>query len=239
MRLSRRLAGRSTLVLAALATVVLLWITSAPVSSGPTSWLLGDANCDQGVNSIDATFVLQLDAGLLGSVPCPQNADVRFDGSINSVDAALILQSEAGLLTRCHEVQPGEEMVAELILIDHQTSFAPGEPVSMMLTFTNCGHGPVTRGYGTAQQYDFTVSNASGEEVWRWSRDRAFALVVTYQTFEPGETTVYGATWDQLTNDGEPVPPGMYSALGYDVGCNETRPGQCEFGDRAVLQIEP
>ena len=60
--------------------------------------LPGDVNCDGIVNSIDAALVLQQEAGLLGSVPCPQNADLNHDGRINSVDAAIILQMVAGLL---------------------------------------------------------------------------------------------------------------------------------------------
>ncbi len=59
---------------------------------------LGDANCDGLVNAIDAALELQLTAGLIDSVPCPQNADVNGDGLSNSIDAALILQIEAGLL---------------------------------------------------------------------------------------------------------------------------------------------
>lgn len=60
--------------------------------------LLGDANCDGTVNSIDALGILQLDAGLVGSLACQQAADVNSDGSISAVDAALILQFTAGLL---------------------------------------------------------------------------------------------------------------------------------------------
>lgn len=60
--------------------------------------LIGDANCDGTVNRIDAAIVLQFSAGLITSVPCPQNVDVNNDGAINSVDAALILQYVAGLI---------------------------------------------------------------------------------------------------------------------------------------------
>jgi hypothetical protein len=58
----------------------------------------GDANCDGEVDPIDAALVLQLDAGLVDSLPCEDNADHNHDGDINSLDAALILQKSAGLL---------------------------------------------------------------------------------------------------------------------------------------------
>ena len=59
---------------------------------------MGDVNCDDVVNAIDAALVLQLNAGLLGSVACAEGADVNGDGDITSVDAALILQFSAGLI---------------------------------------------------------------------------------------------------------------------------------------------
>jgi hypothetical protein len=42
--------------------------------------------------------VLQNSAGLLASLPCPQNGDVNGDGRINAIDAQLILQFVAGFL---------------------------------------------------------------------------------------------------------------------------------------------
>ncbi len=60
--------------------------------------LLGDANCDGYVNSVDAALILQFDAHLIDSLPCQDSADANGDGFINSIDAAIILQRDAGLL---------------------------------------------------------------------------------------------------------------------------------------------
>ncbi len=60
--------------------------------------LPGDANCDGIVDPIDAAFILQFSAGLLGSFPCTGGADVNGDGITNPLDAALILQYAAGLI---------------------------------------------------------------------------------------------------------------------------------------------
>ena len=64
------------------------------IKSTPT----GDVNCDDTVDSIDASLALQFNASLLGSLTCAGGADVNDDGRINSIDAALILQFVAGLL---------------------------------------------------------------------------------------------------------------------------------------------
>ena len=72
----------------------------APFDSGTAggNGLVGDANCNGGVDSLDALFILQFSAGLLPSLGCPQNADANGDGEVSSLDAALVLQYAAGLL---------------------------------------------------------------------------------------------------------------------------------------------
>jgi hypothetical protein len=57
---------------------------------------VGDVDCSAEVTSIDAALVLQLVAGLLGTLPCQDAADVNESGDINAIDAALILQLTAG-----------------------------------------------------------------------------------------------------------------------------------------------
>ncbi len=72
--------------------------TAAPPTATPGP-LSGDANGDGTVNSIDAALILQLDAGLIDSLPSQETADVNGDGSIDSIDATLILQLDAGLIS--------------------------------------------------------------------------------------------------------------------------------------------
>ena len=72
--------------------------TEIPSPTPIIKFLMGDANCDSRVNSIDSAFILQFSAGLLGEVPCENEADASADGTINAIDATLILQHSAGLI---------------------------------------------------------------------------------------------------------------------------------------------
>jgi len=72
--------------------------TRTPTVTPTPDRIAGDVNCDRLVNAVDAALVLQLNAGLVTTLACQENADVNASGRIDSIDAALILQFEAGLL---------------------------------------------------------------------------------------------------------------------------------------------
>ncbi|MEX2159394.1 MAG: hypothetical protein WEB04_08330 [Dehalococcoidia bacterium] len=64
----------------------------------PEAYIAADVDCNGQTNSIDAAFVLQLEAGLLDALPCDASGDATLDGSTNSIDATVILQLVAGLI---------------------------------------------------------------------------------------------------------------------------------------------
>ncbi len=70
----------------------------APTATATRPRPNGDVDCNGQANSIDAVYVLQYGAGMLGNLACRHNGDLSGDGRINSVDSALILQFTAGLL---------------------------------------------------------------------------------------------------------------------------------------------
>ena len=72
---------------------------------------------------------------------------------------------------------------------------------------------PVQLDFSSSQKYDF-IATQKGREIWRWSRDKVFAMMLDQMILKPGESLRYTATWDQRDNEGEFVPPGGYEIVG-------------------------
>ncbi|MCH8064296.1 MAG: hypothetical protein IIC90_00520 [Chloroflexi bacterium] len=78
-------------------TGLYLW-NEAWLGAGAPEAIIGDVSCDGDVSAIDASLILQHEAGFLPTLPCGENADVNGDGQVNAVDSTLILQHVVGLL---------------------------------------------------------------------------------------------------------------------------------------------
>ena len=222
--------------LAILVALLAALLGAAPASSNTPPQTEGDVNCDKVTNSIDAAFILQADAGLIDEVPCPGVADLNLDGAINSVDAAIILQITAGL---CCDGPLTAALSIDSLSDNLSFSVPYGEPLPMTLSITNASVGQVERTYSSGQRYDFVVSDGMGTEVWRWTYRRGFTQAFVEVTFEPGEKVTYGVVWNQQTNDGEQVEPGIYELHAFDVGCGMLPAFQCDLGATLTFEILP
>jgi hypothetical protein len=77
-----------------------------------------------------------------------------------------------------------------------------GDSVRFTFRVANAGTAAVDMSFGSGQRYDIVVSDAAGEEVWRWSSDRMFAQAVGEERLEAGGTLEYEATWDPAGREG-------------------------------------
>lgn len=109
--------------------------------------------------------------------------------------------------------QKGSADNLELILRTDKTIYQSSEPVKMCLTVTNKAAQPLALHFSTAQKYDFVVKK-QGIEIWRWSSDRVFAMMLTDVILEPSQSLVYDASWQQKDSEGNGVPPGKYEVIG-------------------------
>lgn len=113
--------------------------------------------------------------------------------------------------------------------------FEEGKPIQLAVTVAV--RDPMTLYYRTSQHYDLAVINAQGQEVWRWSRDRAFAQVTEEATLEANETLSFLETWDQRDNDGQQVPVGNYQIVAESSHCDANYENCGQLTTSAGIQI--
>lgn len=134
----------------------------------------------------------------------------------------------------------GVGLISDLEFGDGRSEFAIGEPISMTLILTNCGDNPTRLFYGDGQRYEFIAEDEQGEEVWRWSHDRAFTQAAGEETIQPEETVAYSEVWEQTGNDGKQVEGGRYKIFGFSIGCGSESAIEsgCHFGVGLFISIE-
>lgn len=72
-----------------------------PITAEVTEpFTLGDVNNDGSIDNLDATLILQYDAGLLSQSISAFAGDANGDGAVDNLDAVLILKYDAGLIDK-------------------------------------------------------------------------------------------------------------------------------------------
>lgn len=109
-------------------------------------------------------------------------------------------------------------------------TFASGEPVAIQFTVRNAASGALGVMFTSGQRFDFIVRRSRGDEVWRWSHDKAFIQVVQTTMLQPQETLAFTETWDQRDFQGRRVDPGSYELIAVFMG---------RVGDRHAVTLPP
>jgi len=82
--------------------------------------------------------------------------------------------------------------------------------VPISLRIKNLGDSPVGLFFTSGQKFDIFIRDASGREIWRWSKGKAFTMALEEIQVEPGGEKKFSAQWLQLDSAGKIVPPGDY-----------------------------
>ncbi|MCW3993776.1 MAG: BsuPI-related putative proteinase inhibitor [Candidatus Bathyarchaeota archaeon] len=64
-------------------------------------------------------------------------------------------------------------------------SYSVDEPIKTTLKVFNYTQEDVVFHFNTSQRYDFIIEDEEGNEIWRWSKDRMFAMVLGEETLGP------------------------------------------------------
>jgi len=91
-------------------------------------------------------------------------------------------------------------------------SYSVGEPIIIALKIFNYTEEEIIFHFNTGQRYDFIIEDEEGNEIWRWSKDMMFAMVLGEENLGPNNPEVtYKAEYkDRLS-------PGYYKVTGFFV----------------------
>jgi hypothetical protein len=90
--------------------------------------------------------------------------------------------------------------------------YTPEQPVNIEFCVFNRTGEEITFYFRNAQRYDFTIEDEEGKEVWRWSKDMMFAMVLGEENLGPNNPEVtYTAEYS------DKLSPGYYKITGIFV----------------------
>ena len=108
----------------------------------------------------------------------------------------------------------------EYYMATDQDTYVVGDSVHMKYQISNLSSSPITLCFGSAQIYDFFVTQES-TEIWYWSFGKAFPDIIWDMTINPGDSTTAFYSWNMSDNSGNPILPGGYEVTGfYDCSSN-------------------
>ncbi len=120
---------------------------------------------------------------------------------------------------------------------DTPAHYASGEDVPMTLVIENCTGGNIELFFEGEARFDFSMEDAIGQEVWRWTEEQELSDEPGALTILPQEIVEYSVTWDQRDFSDDQVEPGIYKVSAFSLGCGVEGATNCRFGPVELLDI--
>ncbi len=133
--------------------------------------------------------------------------------------------------------EPGLGLISYLEFGGESANYAAGEDVPMKLVIQNCAGVDVELFYEGEARFDFSVEDAIGQEVWRWTEEQDLLDEPGELTIAPQEIVEYSVTWDQRDFSDDLVEPGVYKVFAFSLGCGIEGATDCRFGPVELVQI--
>ena len=97
-------------------------------------------------------------------------------------------------------------------MMTDKMSYSVGEPIKMTLKVFNYTEEDIAFNFNTSQRYDFIIEDEEGNEIWHWSQNMMFAMVLGEETLGPTNTEItYTVEYKDKLN------PGYYKVTGIFV----------------------
>jgi len=94
-------------------------------------------------------------------------------------------------------------------MMTDKMSYSVGEPIKMTLKIFNYNEENVVFHFNTSQRYDFIIEDEEGNEIWRWSEDKMFTMVLGEEILGPtNPEVIYTAEYKGK------LSPGYYKVTG-------------------------
>lgn len=112
------------------------------------------------------------------------------------------------------------------VLTTNKYRYREGEPVDITFRKRNLTNEPIILRYPSSQLFDFYISDTSGIELWRWSRDQNFGSIGREIILAPDAAETIQIVWNQKTNNGYWIPAqtltlwGTNTATGVSIPLN-------------------
>jgi hypothetical protein len=100
-------------------------------------------------------------------------------------------QGTAQSLTAAVPRPAGRTKAAKAPVITSSLDARVADRVTFTFNVTNAGSKLVELTFPSGQRYEFTVLDAEGREVWRWSEDRMFTQSLTNRQLSARETATF------------------------------------------------
>ena len=131
---------------------------------------------------------------------------------IKLVIIVLVIFLALGLWLGIHRNSAAEEgnMNYGISMMTDKMSYSVGEPIVMTLKIFNYNdEEDIAFNFNTSQRYDFIIEDEEGKEVWRWSGDKMFAMVLGEEILGPtNPEVIYTAEYKGK------LSPGYYKVTG-------------------------
>lgn len=94
-------------------------------------------------------------------------------------------------------------------IMTDKMNYSVGEPIIIALKIFNYTEEEIIFHFNTGQRYDFIIEDGKGKEVWRWSEDRMFAMMLGEEVLGPtNPEVIYTVEYKGKLN------PGYYKVTG-------------------------
>jgi len=104
----------------------------------------------------------------------------------------VVVFSVLGLWLRAsgNTTSEGKNISYGISMSTNKMNYSVGEPITMTLKVFNYTEEDIVFQFNSAQRYDFIIKDENGNEVWRWSKDRMFVMVLGEETLGPSNPEI-------------------------------------------------